>query len=505
MFKAKIGSKTLYPKNELENYFDHFRKNVVGYNQLIKTPYGDKRMIYADWTASGRLYRPIEAKLLHKVGPWIGNTHTESTITGSTTTAAYDYAKDVIKKHVNANENDVLIATGAGMTDAVNKLQRLMGIRVPKQLQQNMKINEADRPIIFVSHMEHHSNYLSWKETIGDCIMLPADQYGNVDTVVLEHYLKQYTHRKLKIGAFTACSNVTGLQTDYHQLARLMHEYGGICFIDFAASAPYVAIDMHPTAPQECLDGIFFSPHKFLGGPGSSGLLLVSKNHITSDIPDNPGGGTVLWTDNWGGYKYSGHTEAREDGGTPGFLQLIRAALAIKLKEQMGVDAMQDRKREVIQLFVPLLNKMEGVSILGNAALQACMGIISFRVEEIHHQLVVKLLNDRFGIQTRGGCSCAGPYGHYLLDIDPDSSAKMAKAAEAGNMALKPGWIRVSLHPIMSDKEVLAISYALQQIIEHKQEWAEDYDYDPKSDTFVYKHDSVMKNINMEQLFDFTD
>lgn len=501
MFKAKIGTKTHYPNGELEHYFQQYRKHVIGINQLIQTPYGQRKMIYADWTASGRLYRPIELKLMNLLGPFIGNTHTESTITSLTTTEAYEQAKAIIKHHVNAKTEDILIATGTGMTDAVNKLQRLLGIKAPPNIQKKCQLTEQERPIIFVSHMEHHSNYLSWKETMGDVIMLPPTPDGDVDVHELKKQLYIYKDRKIKIGAFTACSNVTGFQTNYHQLAHIMHTNGGVCFIDFAASAPYVDINMHPSNSLERLDAIFFSPHKFLGGPGSSGILIMAQHLITSKIPDNAGGGTVLWTDKWGGYQYTASTEAREDGGTPGFLQLIRAALAIKLKEQMGTEEMHYRKKEILRRFIPPLEKTKDLTILGYPSTQPCLGIIALYSDKIHHHLFVKLLNDRFGIQTRGGCSCAGPYGHYLLNIDQHNSEKMVQAVQKGDMSLKPGWVRISFHPVMSNKEIQDTLYAIQLILKNGDKWGKDYVYDQQKDAFIYKHSMEKPNVQMKQLF----
>lgn len=501
MFKAKIGNSLHYPTGELEHHFQPFRENIIGYNHIFQSPYGTKKIIYADWTASGRLYRPIETKLTNLFGPFIGNTHTDSTITGVTTTDAYRYAQQIIKTHVNANETDLLISAGTGMTAAVTKLQRLIGIRAPENIQKQLQLNESERPVIFVSHMEHHSNYLSWHETIGDVIMLPPSPDGAIDINELQSLLYQYRDRKIKIGSFTACSNVNGTQTNYHQLAKIMHQHNGICFIDFAASAPYVAINMHPKEPLEKLDGIFFSPHKFLGGPATSGILLLSKKLVKNTVPDNPGGGTVLWTDKWGGYKYATNTEDREDGGTPGFIQMIKTALCLQLKQQMGIEEMLYREREMLAFFLPQLEKINEISILESPATQPRLGIISFYVKSIHHHLFVKLLNDRFGIQARGGCSCAGPYGHYLFNIDQPYSKKMANGAEAGDMSLKPGWVRISLHPVMSNKELQAILVAIKAIVKHGNEWKKDYRYNERKDTFEHIHLTETPALNMKQLF----
>lgn len=501
MLKAKIGNNIHYPKGELEHHFTQFRTNIIGYNQTFQSPYGKQKLIYADWTASGRLYRPIENKILSLLGPYIGNTHTESTITGITTTEMYHYAKEIIKKHVHANEDDIIISDGTGMTSVVNKLQRLLGLRVPDYIKKKLSLPENERPIIFVSHMEHHSNYLSWKETIGDVIMLPPDKNGCVNVHELKSLLLKYANRKIKIGAFTACSNVTGKQTNYHKLAKILHQNNGMCFIDFAASAPYQEINMHPNDPLEKLDGILFSPHKFIGGPGTSGVLIISKNLLKSTIPDNPGGGTVLWTDNWGGYKYTNNSEEREDGGTPGFIQTIKTALCIRLKEKMGIDEMLHREKEMLMYFLPELDSIKEITILDYPSTQPHLGIVGFYCHSIHHHLFVKLLNDRFGIQARGGCSCAGPYGHYLLGLDMDYSKKMVKQIESGDLSLKPGWIRISLHPVMSNKELQIIIAAIKMIVDNIDEWKKDYRYNAKKDTFEHVHTTKRSAVKKKQLF----
>ncbi len=256
----------------LEKYFAPYRNNIVGIRQTFQSPYGRRKILYADWTASGRLYKPIEQKLLKEFGPFVGNTHTETNITGTRMTHAYRYAHEVIKRHVNAGLKDALLYVGFGMTAAMVKFQRMLGLKYPDQLEQFISLPPERRPVVFITHMEHHSNHTSWYETIADVCVVPPTQEGLVDLEALSKSLQAYKNRPLKIGSFTSCSNVTGVETPYHQLAKIMHEHHGICFIDFAASAPYVRINMHPADPLERLDAIFFSPHKFLGGPGSSGI-----------------------------------------------------------------------------------------------------------------------------------------------------------------------------------------------------------------------------------------
>jgi selenocysteine lyase/cysteine desulfurase len=486
--KATIGEMTFTCRGELETYFQPFREATIGTNVTFSTPFGQQRMIYADWTASGRLYAPIERKITEELGPFVANTHTESNVTSTKMTLAYQYAKELIKRHVHADEHDVIIMEGAGMTSAVNKLQRLLGLRVPEQWKSHLKLPAEKRPVIFVTHMEHHSNLLSWAETIGEVVMIRPTANGDVDLEHFQQLLQTYAHRQLKIGAFTACSNVTGIQTPYHQLAKMMHEHGGICFVDFAASAPYVTINMHPDDPLEKLDGIYFSPHKFLGGPGSAGVLIFDARLYQNRIPDHPGGGTVIWTDPWGNYKYIKDIETREDGGTPPILQTIKAALAIKLKEKMGVERILKREKELTTLLLSHLKQIPRVHILEGHR-EDRLGIVSFIIEGMHYNLVVKLLNDRFGIQVRGGCSCAGPYGHYLLGIDKEQSKNILTQVEQGNLLTKPGWVRISVHPIMTNEDIYHIIRAIRHIVRHEDKWKQEYIYDHTKNEFYHRHD----------------
>ncbi len=450
--------------SELEKYFEPFRKNIIGINQTFETPFGEKKIIYADWVASGRLYAPIEDKIKNSFGPFVGNTHTETSVTGTTMTRAYHIAQKIIKDHCNANDNDVLITAGSGMTTVINKLQRILGFKLPEQLKKFIDIPEEYRPVIFLTHMEHHSNQTNWFETIAETVVLEPTDEGLVDIQKLSEALEKYKNRKIKIGSFSACSNVTGIRTPYHQLAKIMHKHGGYCFIDFAASAPYDRINMHPKDPEERLDAIFFSPHKFLGGPGTSGVLIFNKSLYKRNVPDHPGGGTVEWTNPWGGHRYVNSIEAREDGGTPGFLQAIRTALSIKLKEKMGVENIIAREEELLPIALKRFREIPRVHLLANN-IDDRLGIISFYVEDIHFNLMVKLLNDKYGIQMRGGCSCAGTYGHYLLHIDPSRSKGITDLIDKQDLSQKPGWVRFSIHPTMTNSELEYIMNGIEEIV----------------------------------------
>jgi selenocysteine lyase/cysteine desulfurase len=471
---------------ELEVYFDQFRKHIIGQNQTFVSPYGEQKIIYTDWTASGRLYRPIEEKLCNEFGPFVANTHTETTVSGTAMTKAYHKAKHIIKHHVNASEDDVLIVTGNGMTGVVNKFQRILGLKIPENLREYTDIPDEIRPIVFVSHMEHHSNQTTWLETIAKVEVVPPDEDGLFSLKNLEQLLKVYKNRTIKIASIIAGSNVTGIQNPYHAIAKLMHKHGGVCFVDFACSAPYVAIDMHPKNEEEQLDAIFFSPHKFLGGPGTSGVLVFNKKLYKNMVPDCPGGGTVSWTNPWGEHKYIDNIEDREDGGTPGFLQTIKAALSINLKEQMGVTNILKREHELVNIIFKRLEGISNINILASQHKNR-LGVISFYIDDMHYNLGVKLLNDRFGIQTRGGCSCAGTYGHFLLHVDQKMSHELTNEISIGELVRKPGWIRMSIHPTTTNAEIEFVCESIIALAKNHEAWAKDYIYSKHNNEFVHK------------------
>ena len=490
----------------LESYFESFRKNTIGDKHTFSTPFGLKTMVYADWIASGRLYRPIEKRIIEDIGPFVGNTHTETSETGTLMTKAYHLAHKKIKQHVNACQQDVIITAGSGMTTVVNKLQRIMGLK-NCGVKNNGQCNQSpdDRPVVFITHMEHHSNHTSWIETNVDVVVLKPTKDLLIDLDELRNQLEIHKDRLFKIGAFTACSNVTGIETPYYEMARIMHEYGGVVFIDFAASAPYVDIDMHPADDEmKKLDAIYFSPHKFLGGPGSSGVLVFDKSLYKNETPDHPGGGTVDWTNPWGEYKYLDDIELREDGGTPGFLQAIRTALAIEVKNQMTTQKMREREHELVQKAFKAFRAIKGVHILADN-IEKRLGVFSFYIDNLHFNLVVKLMNDRFGIQVRGGCACAGTYGHFLLDVSHDKSREITDLINSGDLSQKPGWIRASLHPTMTDDELDQLIEAVKQISLHANEWEKEYVYNRYTNEFRHESEPEDKTIWVEKWFDLSE
>jgi len=458
----------------LEKYFDPFRKNIIGNDFEHTFDTGRKKIIYADWAASGRLYRPIETYISNTLGPYVANTHTETTLTGTVMTNAYRQAHQIVKKHVNAGPDDLLLFAGFGMTAVINKFQRILGLRVPEQYKDCIKLE--NKPLIIITHMEHHSNQTSWVECLADVEILKRNNYGLPDLNHLREILRANKHRSLIIGSFTACSNVTGIITPYHEMAEIVHGFDRLCFVDFSASAAYVEINMHPENEKQALDAIFFSPHKFLGGPGSSGVIVFNKKLYQNKVPDHPGGGTVLWTNPWGGHHYFDDIEIREDGGTPGFLQGIKASLAVLLKEKMSIEKMAEREQELKDRLMEGLETVPGLSEL-EADQRNRLGYISFFVTGVHHNLIVRLLSDRYGIQTRGGCSCAGTYGHVLLQIDFHESQRITQKIDLGDLSEKPGWVRISIHPTMKNKEIDFIIFALQEIHKNYTQWQDEYEF----------------------------
>lgn len=485
----------------LEAYFKKFRDNIVGIDQTFTTPYSEQKIVYADWTASGRLYRPIEDKLLNEIAPFVGNTHTQTSVTGSSMTQAYHKALHIIKRHVGADVQDIIISSNSGMTGVVNKFQRILGLKVHEKYRDNLNIPEEEKPVVFISHMEHHSNQTSWLETLADVIIIPYNDLGLVDLDGFKSLLQEYKNRKNKIAAITSCSNVTGIILPYYEIAEIIHHSGGLCFVDFACSAPYIPINMHPAKESQKLDAIYFSPHKFLGGPGTTGILVFDSILYKNKVPDNPGGGTVDWTNPWGGHKYVDDIEAREDGGTPAFLQTMKVALCIKLKEEMGPDKMIKREEEILKIIWEGFDKLENLHILAGH-IRERLGVISFYINDLHYNLAVRLLNDRFGIQVRGGCSCAGTYGHFLLHVDENRSKNITDKINAGDLSDKPGWVRLSINPTMTNNEIHYIVESVSRLCKNHKEWANDYFCKPKSNEYFHKKSPDSESGLVKKWFD---
>jgi selenocysteine lyase/cysteine desulfurase len=415
-------------------------------------------------------------------------------------TEAYETAKAIIKKHVNANDDDVIIFQGSGMTCAVQKFQRILGLHVPEKLRDHINLPDDMVPVVFVTHYEHHSNQSSWESTYSIVEIVPPGEKGEVSVDNFRDAVMKHRDRKIKIASISACSNVTGTRTPYQAIARLMHQEGGLCFVDFAASFGYVDIDMHPEDPDERLDALFCSPHKLLGGPGASGVCIFSKHLYDLKRPEAVGGGVVRWTtpNHTHGYIYD--VSVREDAGTPGFLQAIRGAKAIQVKEQMGVGYILAREEFINAMVFRELKDVPNIVIYA-AEVTDRQSIFAFNIEGMSFQLVCRILNDRFGIQARGGCSCAGTYGHILLHLTEEKSQDFITEVDQGNEGARPGWCRISFHPIMTNDEVRFVVESVKKIAANVAIYSQDYTYDDKRFVFVHKNESSWAHAKVKKWF----
>ncbi len=472
--------------------FKFLREELIGNDFCFKTPYGERLMTYADYTASGRSIKFIE-KYLIKLQKSYANTHTEDDVTGKSMTQILHKAEHLIKKRLNADKNCSIIANGTGATGAILKLQQILGLYIPPATKDrlNTLIEEYEdgdytkketiddlreyilnrRPVVFIGPYEHHSNDIMWREGFGEVVEIELTKDGFIDLEDLEKKISQPLYEdRLKIGSFSASSNVTGTLTPVYDVARILHKHNAIACFDFAASAPYVDIDMNKD-DESYLDAVFLSPHKFLGGPASSGILVFNEKLYRKDLPPTvAGGGTVDYVSSFG-YDFSKDIEAREKPGTPGVMQIIKAALCIDLKNAVGIDKIEKQEHHYIEKVLDRLGKSPNIEVLGTDDPNKRIAIFSLLIKHkdkyLHPKLCTSLLNDLFGIQSRAGCSCAGPYGHRLLNIDKKTSEKFRKVINKGYSALKPGWLRVNFHYIMDEEEVEFILRAIEFIAEY--------------------------------------
>ncbi|NCF14160.1 MAG: aminotransferase class V-fold PLP-dependent enzyme [Gammaproteobacteria bacterium] len=483
----------------------YLRQQIVGVDSTFETPFGERLMVYCDYTASGRCLRFVEAYLqsLQRV---YANTHTEDDITGRSMSQLLHEAEEAIKESVNAGPQGRIIACGTGATGAIDKLQQIIGVTLPPATRRNLgdmlddtRLRET-QPVVFIGPYEHHSNELSWRQSLVTTVQVRMDATGHVDLAHLEELLQdsRYQNRKL-IGSFSAASNVTGIRSDVRKITNLLHKYGAIACFDYAACAPYVDIDMNPEPEFEgedpSIDAIFISPHKFLGGPGSSGVLVFNERIYDRQLPPSvSAGGTVDYvgmTDQ----DFIGRIEEREKAGTPGVLQTLKAGLVFQVKDAVGVELIHKRELEFTRRALRSWGENERIEVLGNPDPGSRVGIISFNIRDVsgkylHHKFLTVLLNDLFGIQSRAGCSCAGPYGHRLLDIDDDTSEKYRSAVQEGYCGLKPGWCRVGLHWVMDDAEANYVIDAVHFLARAGHVFLNLYDFDLETGTWSHKYAS---------------
>ncbi|MQB00620.1 MAG: aminotransferase class V-fold PLP-dependent enzyme [Actinobacteria bacterium] len=466
---------------------DLIASSVIGEGEAIAGPYGVRRVTYADYTASGRSLSFIEDYIRNVVLPLYANTHTESSGTGLQTTRFREEARDIIRDAVGGDPDDVVVFCGSGSTGAVDKMLRILNLALPADLNDRYDLLGAipvsERPVVFIGPFEHHSNELPWRESIADVVTIHEDADGHISLEHLEEELERYADRPLKIGSFSAASNVTGIVTDTSAVAALLHRHGALSFWDFAAAAPYVDIEMHPSGvPQAYKDAIFLSPHKLIGGPETPGVLVARRDLFRNRVPTVPGGGTVMYV-NPLEHRYLDDPAHREEGGTPSIVGAIRAGLVFQLKDRVGVEAIRKREEDLIRRAIDAWSSNPNIEILGNTSAER-LSIVSFVVRHegtryLHHNFVVALLNDLFGIQSRGGCSCAGPYGHRLLGIDLDRSHEFEREIARGCEGIKPGWIRVNFNYFISETVFRFILDAVDFVATHGHELLPDYAFDP--------------------------
>jgi selenocysteine lyase/cysteine desulfurase len=468
------------------------RASIIGDDHALDGPYGSRRVTYADYTASGRSITFIEEFIREQVMPLYANTHTETSGTGRQTTQFRHDAREIILKAVGGGADDCVIFCGSGATGAINKLIDVMNLRIPADLDErygfSKSIPEAERPVVFIGPFEHHSNELPWRESTVDVVVIREDVDGHVDLADLEAQLVAFAARPVKIGSFSAASNVTGIATDTQAVSSLLHKHGALSFWDYAAAGPYVQIAMKEDAALAYKDAVFISPHKFIGGPQTPGVLVVKRALLVNTVPACPGGGTVAYV-NTEEHRYVQDPVTREEGGTPAIIESIRAGLVFQLKEAVGAEAIREREVDFINRAIASWSTNPNIAILGNKDSWR-LSIVSFIIRHgdayLHHNFTVALLNDLFGIQSRGGCGCAGPYGHRLLGIDIETSKEFEREIVRGCEGIKPGWVRVNFNYFLSETQFQFIIDAIHLIANDGWRLLPHYNFDP--DTGEWRH-----------------
>jgi len=497
--------------------FAALRSQIVGADATVTTPFGDRLMVYADYTASGRCLGLVE-RYIQNLQRIYANTHTEDDISGRSMTHLLEQAEGAIKDSVNAGPEGCIVCVGSGATGAIDKLQQIIGVALPPATRQKLTVMLRDllgeaadlrfadylrrhQPVVFVGPYEHHSNEISWREGLATVAEVNLTADGGIDLAHLESLLQDPAYQdRMRIGSFSAASNVTGMRTPVHEIAALLHRHGALACFDYAACAPYVEIDMNPPAGKydgdASLDAVFISPHKFLGGPGSSGVLVFNRRIYHSELPPSvSAGGTVDYVGP-DSQDFITDIEEREKAGTPGVLQTLKAALAFQIKDHIGVPAIEERERALLRRTFERWQHNAQIEILGNPDPNRRISIVSFNLRDpggkyLHPKFVTTLLNDLFGIQSRAGCSCAGPYGHRLLGINHDTSEQYRKWIRKGYCGIKPGWCRISLHYVMDDIELDYILDAVEFIAECGHRFLSLYHFDLHSGTWLHKTDST--------------
>jgi len=473
---------------------NQLRQQIIGRETPIQTPYGSKPLVYCDHTASGRGLASIEKVISRDVLPHYANTHSEASHTGRHTGQLREWARQTIKEVINAGNEDILIFCGSGATAAVNTLVHLLGLRSASE-----GTSTSDRlPLVLVGPYEHHSNELPWREAKADVMRLPLDQNGGIDQAVMTETLAENDDRPFIVGSFSAASNVTGILSDVPGITRTLHDHGALAVWDYAAGAPYLPIDMN--AAETPLDALFFSPHKFIGGPGSSGVLAIKRNLLRNTVPAQIGGGTVRYvTPDW--HEWHADPEHREEGGTPGIVESIRGGMAVSIPKRVGYQRIAELESHHRLAAEKRFHTTYGLERLGpRQADQLPIFSMRFRSDhgELHYGYVVRLLNDLFGIQARGGCSCAGPYGHELLELTRQQSEALAAGVQRGFGCLRPGWVRFNLHWLCDDQEVDYILSAMALVAQWGAKLLASYTLDLQSGLWQHRDSPATAPVRLD-------
>jgi len=491
-------------------WIQRIRDSVIGDDQVIETPYGQRRVTYADYTASGRALGFIEDFIRDEVLPRYANTHTESSGTGLQTTRLREDARTWVRRGLGAGDDVAVIFAGSGSTGAIDKLIGILNLRLPADLDERYHLLEQipsnERPVVFIGPFEHHSNELPWRESIADVVRIAEDADGHIDLADLERQLIAYSERPLKVGSFSAASNVTGIVSNTCAVASMLHDHGALSFWDYAAAGPYVRIEMDPTCeehPDPHKDAVVLSPHKFIGGPGTPGVLAIRRNLVRNSVPAVVGGGTVAFVGPHG-HTYLGDVEHREEGGTPAIVESIRAGMVFALKDAVGTDVIRAREHDLVRRAIAAWSPNPHIEILGNTESER-LSIVSFTVRTpngkyLHHNLVVAILNDLFGIQARGGCSCAGPYGHRLLGVSDELSAEYEQLTLTGCEGIKPGWVRVNFNYFISEAVFEYIVAAVGLVARFGWRLLPDYRFDVGTGLWRHRNGPVEPPLRLSQV-----